>query len=458
MKPDFDQFKKNIKGKKVAVAGVGVSNIPLIKYLLKMGAKVTAFDKRPMEELDSKVNEFKDYINWSLGESYLDNLKGFDYIFKTPFMRYDIDVLNKAREEGTIITSEIEEFLRYCKGKIFGVTGSDGKSTSTTLIYEILKEEGYTTYIGGNIGFPLFDKLDEIQEEDMVVVELSSFQLMKIGISPEVAIVTNVTPNHLDMHKDMQEYIDAKKEIFKYQDSDSLLILNKDNELTRSFAKEAKGEVRFFSSKEKADAYYKDDVIYLNDKEVIRLSQMKLLGVHNAENLCDAILATKDYVSLDTVRKVAKTFNGVKHRAQFIKEIKGVKYYNDSIASSPTRTIATLSSLKNYHGKINVILGGHDKNLSYTELGKVLSKIAKNAVIVGESKEKMVKEFKSLNDEVLNSKIHEAITFEEAVKMAHDLAKNGEIVILSPACASFDFFRNFEKRGEKFVEIVNTLK
>lgn len=185
MKPDFDQFKKNIKGKKVAVAGVGVSNIPLIKYLLKIGAKVTAFDKRPMEELDPKVNEFKDDINWSLGESYLDNLKGFDYIFKTPFMRYDIDVLNKAREEGTIITSEIEEFLRYCKGKIFGVTGSDGKSTSTTLIYEILKEEGYTTYIGGNIGFPLFDKLDEIQEEDMVVVELSSFQLMKIGISPE---------------------------------------------------------------------------------------------------------------------------------------------------------------------------------------------------------------------------------------------------------------------------------
>lgn len=458
MKKNFEDFKKEIRGKKVAVAGIGVSNIPLIKYLLNLGADITAFDQRPFEELDPKVNEFKDKVKFNLGKDYLSGLKGFDYIFKTPFMRYDIEVLNKAREEGTIITSEIEEFLRYCKGKVFGVTGSDGKSTSTTLIYEILKEEGYKTYIGGNIGFPLFDRLDEITEKDMVVVELSSFQLMKIGLSTPIAVVTNVTPNHLDMHKGMDEYVDAKREIFIHQGEDDLLILNKDNEITRKFGEEAKGRVRWFSSKEPADAYYKDDVIYMDGKEVVRLSEMKLLGVHNAENLCDAMLATKDFVKIDSVIKVAKTFNGVKHRAQFIRELNGIKFYNDSIASSPTRTIATLTSLKNYHGKINVILGGHDKNLSYTELGKLISKITKNAVIVGESKEKMVKEFRSLNDEVLNSKTHEAITFEEAVEKAHCLAEPGDIVILSPACASFDFFRNFEKRGERFVELVNEIK
>lgn len=458
MRPDFEDFKRNIKGKKVAVAGIGVSNIPLIKYLLKLGADITAFDQRPLEELDKAVLDFKDDVTLVLGPDYLEKLKGFDYIFKTPFMRYDIKELNKAREEGTIITSEIEELARYCKGKIFGVTGSDGKSTSTTLIYELLKNEGYKTYIGGNIGFPIFDKLDEIKEEDMVVIELSSFQLMKLGLSTDVAVVTNVTPNHLDMHLDMQEYIDAKKEIFIHQDEKGILVLNKDNEITRSFAKEAKGEVRWFSSKEKADAYYEDDVIYLDGKEVTRLSNMKLLGVHNAENLCDAMLATKDYVSIDTIRKVAHEFNGVKHRAQFIRELNGVKYYNDSIASSPTRTIATLTSLRNYHGKINVILGGHDKNLNYTELGKLLSKIAKNIVIVGESREKMVREFKSLCDENLNKKIHEEYTFEGAVKKASELAESGDIVILSPACASFDFFRNFEKRGERFVELVNELK
>ena len=208
MKKSFNEFKRFIKDKNTAVLGIGVSNIPLIRYLVALGAKVSAFDKKEENELGAGAKEFKALgVTLVLGADYMENLHGFQVIFKTPSMRIDMPALVKEKQAGAFITSEIEEFVKYCPAKIFGVTGSDGKTTTTTLIYKMLVEEGYKTWVGGNIGTPLFTQIEEINSKDMVVLELSSFQLMTMNVSPEVAVFTNLSPNHLDMHKNMQEYI-----------------------------------------------------------------------------------------------------------------------------------------------------------------------------------------------------------------------------------------------------------
>lgn len=455
MKPLFELFKNKIKGKKVAVVGVGVSNTPLIKFLLKLGARVTAFDKRSEAELQENIKDFAEYIELSTGEDYLSRLTGFDIIFRTPGMRPDTPELLKAAEEGAEITSEMMEFLRYCKGKTIGITGSDGKSTTTTMTYELLKKAGHSAYLGGNIGFPLFDKIEEITEEDIVVLELSSFQLMDMDVSTDIAVVTNLSPNHLDVHKDMDEYIEAKKNIFKFQDEKGILIINEDNEITRSFAPEAKGEVKFFSSKVKADAYYEDGGIYLKDEPVVKLTDMKVRGVHNAENLCAAMLATQGNVEIPVIKDFAENFPGVHHRCEFVREYKGVRYYNDSIASSPTRTMATVRSFPDYKGRINIILGGYDKNLPFENLVEEGSPYFRNVILVGASKPKILDAFLK-EDEKARPNIIQADTFEDAVEKARDAAKEGDLVLMSPANASFDMFKNFEFRGKKFKELVDS--
>lgn len=454
MRKDFSEFKAFIKDKKVGVVGIGVSNIPLIRFLIDLGAQVSAFDKRELKELDAAVFDFVEEVALHLGEDYLENLKGLDVIFKTPGMRIDEPHLVKAREEGAIITSEMEEFLKYCKGTTFGVTGSDGKTTTTTILGNLLKEGGYRVFVGGNIGVPLFTRTEEIKEEHMVVLELSSFQLMTMDVSPNIAIVTNLSPNHLDMHKDMQEYIDAKKNIFLYQTPEDLLILNMDNEITNSFAAEAKGLVEFFSSqKETEDAYYLDGSLYIRDERILELKEMKIKGIHNAENFLAAFLAAKDYVTIDTMRKVAKSFTGVKHRCQFVREVDGVTYYNDSIASSPTRTLASLRAIDT---KVNLIAGGYDKNLDFSPLAAEGHRFIKNLILVGTTKYKI----KSVFDDLANLEgkyipIHLADSFEDAVNIAREISKPGDIVTFSPACASFDMFKNFEERGDKFTQLVN---
>ena len=341
MKKPFKEFKEFIKGKKVAVVGIGVSNIPLIRFLVKLGAQVTAFDKKNREELGNIANEFDNLsVILELGDNYLDKLTGFEVVFKTPSMRIDCEALLRAKEEGAYITSEMEEFVKYCKGKIFGITGSDGKTTTTTIISKLLIEAGYKTWVGGNIGTPLFSNIEDISSEDKVVLELSSFQLMTMDTPIDVAVVTNLAPNHLDMHKDMEEYINAKKNIFLYQDKSGILILNRENEITHSFVSEAKGEVREFSSKQRLEkgAYFKDDILYVDGEEVCTKDDVLIKGVHNIENYLAAFLATKEDVSIDVMKKVVKTFGGVEHRCELVRELNGVKYYNDSIASSPTRT------------------------------------------------------------------------------------------------------------------------
>ena len=458
MKKDFNEFKEYILGKKVAVVGIGVSNIPLINFLLKLGADVTGFDRKTKEELGDIAIDFEGKgVKLELGDGYLDKLTGFEVVFKSPSMRIDSEALVKAKKEGAYITSEMEEFVRYTKGKVYAVTGSDGKTTTTTIISKLLKEQGYKTWVGGNIGTPLFAEIENIKDQDRVVLELSSFQLMTMNEAIDVAVCTNLAPNHLDMHKDMQEYIDSKKNIFLYQNQDDILVVNRENDITYNFEKEAKGIVREFSSKRKIEngAYYEDGVLYLEGKEVCKKEDIVIKGMHNVENYLAAFISTKDEVSVEVMKKVAMRFTGVEHRCEFIREIDGVKYYNDSIASSPTRTLA---GLKAFDKKIILIAGGYDKNIPFEPLAYEGYPYIKELVLVGATSDKIEEAFKRLeNEKDIKVNIRRASTLEEAVSICKSIAENGDVVTLSPACAAFDMFTNFMVRGNTFKNIVNSL-
>ena len=464
----FEAFRTRMIGKKVAVIGMGVSNIPLIRYLINLKSEITVFDKRDEEKLDPiLVEEFKSKrVNFSLGLDYLDSLVGFDYIFRSPSMRPDIDEVQKEIARGAILTSEIEMVLKLCPGRIIGITGSDGKTTTTTLIYKMLCEEGYNCYMGGNIGTPLFADIDKMKPDDFVVLELSSFQLMTARVSPSVAVITNISPNHLDIHKDYEEYINAKKNIFLYQKEDGLLVLNYDNEITRKCEEEAKGKVRFFSTHSSlsngvilADD---DSAIFICEngdrREVIKANEIKLIGRHNLENACTAIAAVKEFVSINSIRSVLTTFGGVEHRNELVRVIDEVEWRNDSIGSSPSRTIAGLLS---FNQKVILIAGGYDKNLDYNELGTYIVDHVKSLILLGQTAERIKEatikamEEKSIPEDEL--KIFDCSTLEEAVSVARELSVNGDVVLFSPASASFDMFKNFEERGNKFKELVNSL-
>lgn len=459
MKKDFNNFKEFIKNKKVAVVGIGVSNIPLINFLVELEAKVTAFDMKNKEELGEVAVDFESKgVKLELGEGYLDRLTGFEVVFKTPSMRIDCNALVKVKEEGAYITSEIEEFVRYTKGKVFAVTGSDGKTTTTTIISELLKAEGYKTWVGGNIGTPLFAEIEKIKDQDKVVLELSSFQLMTMDCPVDIAIVTNITPNHLDMHKGMEEYVEAKKNIFKYQDNNGILIINDENDITSKLDKEAKGKVYKFSSLkiEGEDAYYNDGALYVENKLVCEKENIIIKGMHNVENYLAAFLAVKDDVKIETMKKVAETFGGVEHRCEFVRSLNEVSYYNDSIASSPTRTVA---GLKAFDKPVILLAGGYDKKIPFEPLAYEGYEKIKTLILFGLTKYKIEDAFKKLEVEKgIHVNIYIVDTLEDAVEKAKEIATAGDKVTLSPACASFDMFKNFMIRGNKFKEIVLGLK
>jgi len=458
MKKDFREFKDFIKGKRTAVVGLGVSNRPLIDFLIGMGAAVSGFDKKNESEFPEVAAELKAKgVILMLGERYLDNLTGYDVVFKTPGMRIDCEALSRASAEGAVITSEMEEFVRYCPAKVFGITGSDGKTTTTSLIYSMLKEEGHNTWVGGNIGTPLFTRIEEMKANDKVVLELSSFQLMTMNVSPEVAVITNLSPNHLDMHKGMEEYVWAKENIYRYQSESDLLVLNRDNEITYGMMPKAPGRVMLFSTKEKPaeGAWFEDGSLYLKGEKVCEKNEMILKGMHNVENLLAAFCAVCEDVHVETMRKVATTFSGVEHRCEFVRELDGVKYYNDSIASSPSRTVAGLAA---FEKPVILIAGGYDKKIPFEPLAEQGLEHIKTLVLVGATKEKIKAAFDNeFKKRGYSIPVIMADTFEEAVSKAKEAASTGDIVTLSPACASFDMFVNFEKRGNAFKEIVNNL-
>lgn len=455
-------FEENLKNKKIAIIGLGVSNIPLIDYLHDFQAKIAVFDKRNEEKIDKgvleKIENYK--ISKNFGENYLSNLKDFDIIFKSPSCRPDLPEIEAEVKRGAILTSEIEKVLELAPCKIIAVTGSDGKTTTTSLIYEIVKQK-YKAYLGGNIGIPLFTKIKEMQPENVVVLELSSFQLMTMKKSPDIAVVTNVTPNHLDIHKSYEEYIEAKKNIFLNQNEDNTLVLNYDNEITKNFAKTAKSKVIFFSSKEKIEngVIYDDGIIKISEdglrRHLLKLKDTHLRGTHNAENICAAVAATKDLVQIEDQINAIKGFEGVPHRIEFVREINGSKWYNDSIASSPTRTIAGLNS---FDEEIVLIAGGYDKHLDYEPIAKPILDKVKTLILLGQTSGKILNAVKEKQGELgIKIDIFKVDTLEEAVDKAKMEAKPNQVVLFSPASASFDMFKNFEERGNKFKELVKNL-
>ncbi len=453
MNSKLETFKQNIKGKRVVVLGIGISNKPLIQMLLSYGAIVTACDKK--DDLTPElVSLMRMGAKFSLGEKYLDNLD-CDLLIRTPGMRPDLPQILAAKKRGAKITSEMELFFDLCPCKIIGVTGSDGKTTTATLIYNLLKREGYTVHLGGNIGTPLLPKIESIEKGQYVVVELSSFQLMTMKKSPQIAVVTNVSPNHLDIHKGMEEYIEAKKNIFINQTKTGRLIINEDNDITRTFGAEAKGNVLTFGRvSTEANVHLENDKIYMDGTMVVDTKDILLPGAHNVENYMAAIAAVQKLVKPTTVRKVAKSFAGVEHRIEYVKEVDGVKFYNDSIASSPTRARAGLYS---FEQKVILIAGGYDKRIPFDQFGHDVKARVKRLYLIGATASK-------INDAVVRAyggkktmPIFIYPTLEQAVKEAYMGAEAGDIVMLSPACASFDMFKNFEERGKRYKELVKSL-
>ncbi len=459
----LEEFNEYIRFRKVAVIGLGVSNMPLLEYLYEKKAQVTVFDERTMDEIPSEtINKINTYeFSYSFGKNCLEKLNGFNIIFRSPSCLPTRTELQKETERGAIVTTEVEMLMEMCPCKIIGVTGSDGKTTTTSLINAILKKAGYKTFLGGNIGTPLFTKLPEMEPNDIVVLELSSFQLMNMHISPDIAIITNITPNHLNIHKDYQEYIDAKKCIFKNQNEKGILILNYDNDITRECAKEANGNVVFFSSKVKLDNGFIVDgniIKECNDKvrkHILNTDEVILGGNHNFQNIATALAATKTLVDTDIAVQAIKEFKPVEHRIEFVKEIDGVKWYNDSASSSPTRTISGINAFKE---NIILIAGGYDKNLEYEPLAKPVVDKVSTLILIGQTAEKIYDVVKN-ESEKENKKINIYMcdTLEQTIEIAKKSAKKGDVVLFSPASASFDMFKNFADRGHKFKDLVNKI-
>lgn len=437
----------------VSVVGLGISNMPLLYWLLEKGANITARDKKNKEDIPRFEELESKGVKFVCGEDYLENITD-DVIFRSPGIRPDIVQFREAVSRGALLTSEMELFFELCPAHILGITGSDGKTTTTTICSLLLEKQFGKVFLGGNIGSPLLPRVDEMTKDDWAVVELSSFQLMDMRRSPEIAIITNISPNHLNWHKDMEEYVRAKKNIF-LNPTCRKVALNFSNEITRKCASEVPILTEVVSFCGNDFIHCDNGIIYYYDKEIMRISDIKLPGEHNVQNYMAACAALYDIVDFDIIKETARTFGGVPHRLQLIREKDGVKYYNSSIDSSPTRTAAALSSFNDKNTII--ILGGYDKNIPFAPLAKPLCEKVKHIVLTGATAEKIEKEIKETDYAPALPPISREDDFDKAVMLASTFAENGDRVLLSPACASFDAFPNFEKRGERFSEIVDKL-
>lgn len=448
-------------GKKCTVIGLGISNLPLIDFLLARGATVSARDQKEIDKNNPKIKSYLDAgVHFRCGIEYLKDIDG-DFIFRSPGIRPDVPEIKAAVAQGAILTSEMELFFSLCPAKIFAVTGSDGKTTTTTLIYKLLEAsakregKGRKVYVGGNIGAPLLPRVEEMRANDYAVVELSSFQLMTMQNSAWGAAITNITPNHLNWHTDMKEYTLAKHNVFRH--GAKRIVLNADNDLTAALIKNIQGAKVVFSlekSKNDFDGDIKicleDGYIAVNGDKYLKVSDIKIPGNFNVANYMCAIGMTLDHVKKEDISEIATSFGGVEHRNEFVREVNGVKYYNSSIDSSPSRTIAALSS---YPKKPILICGGRDKHVPFDMLAIEILQKAKTLILTGEAREQILCAMQ--NAGCGNFPITVCADFTDAICTAHALATDGDIVLFSPACTSFDVFKNFEERGKRFKEIVN---
>ena len=453
MNSKFEDYFHSLKNKKIAVLGLGVSNRPLVRLLLEYGCDVVGCDKTPREKLDAEVLELEKMgCSLHVGESYLQNVEA-DLLFRTPGMHPANPAIEALRQRGAEVTSEMEVFFEVCPCTLLAVTGSDGKTTTTTLVSEMLKAAGKTVWLGGNIGTPLLPLVRQMRAEDYAVVELSSFQLMDMKRSPQRAVITNLAPNHLDIHKDMEEYVQAKTNIFRYQDENGLLILNADNAITAGFR--GNGITHYFSRQNQTDVCIEDGVICRHGEKVLPVGDILIPGVHNVENYMAAIAMVEGLVDDDTIRHVAKTFGGVEHRIELVRVKEGVRFYNDSIASSPSRTIA---GLRSFPEKVILIAGGYDKHIPYDVLGPEICAHVKKLFLGGATGEKIrqaVVSCPEYHPEMLE--IVDCGSFEPAVRAAAAAARPGDVVLMSPASAAFDQFKNFMVRGEFYKKLVKEL-
>ena len=457
---NFEEYLDSLRDKTVAVIGIGVSNQPLIQLLLSRGIRVTACDKKNREALGIVAEQLEaNGCSLRLGEGYLDGLTE-DVIFRTPGMRPDLPQFTAAVKRGSILTSEMEVFFEVCPCPKIAVTGSDGKTTTTTIIAELLKRAGKTVHLGGNIGHPLLAETGKMKPEDIAVLELSSFQLMTMTHSPHIAVVTNLAPNHLDVHKDFREYIDAKENIFTHQSAEDIAVFNADNPYTLEEAGRAVGRARLFSRQKELEdgVFLRGGAIIAKrdgaERQVMTAADIKLPGVHNIENYMAAIAAVDGLVPDGIIRDFAREFGGVEHRIELIRTRNGVRWYNDSIASSPSRTIAGLNSFKE---KVILIAGGKDKGISYESLGPVINDHVKFLILCGATAG-VIRQSTEQAPNYGGLEIADVTDYHEAVALADSRAEEGDVVILSPASTSFDRFANFMERGRVFKDIVNALK
>lgn len=455
----LQEYVDSLRGKRVAVLGIGVSNTPLIDLLLDNGLPITVCDMRDECTMEDEAEILSTRgAELRLGSGYLDGLEGFDVIFRTPGLLPTDPHLVAAREHGVTVTSEMEAFFQLCPCRTIGITGSDGKTTTSSIIAELLKAGGKRVHLGGNIGKPLLTEIPDIHPDDVAVLELSSFQLHSINIRPDVAVITNVSPNHLDKHPTYEDYIESKKRIFLNQTGDDLLVLNRDNGITARFAEEAGSRVVQFSHREtvKNGVFFRDGMLYYSHdyavEAIIPETEILLPGEHNVENYMAAFAAVDGLVSPEMCRQVARTYGGVRHRLELIRKLDGVSYINDSIATSPTRTIAGLRAMRT---KPILIAGGHDKHVSFDRLADEIAERVKALYLTGDTAEQIEKAVrKSVFFDPSRLPIYVVPDLKTAVEEARAHSIPGDVVLLSPACSSFDRFKNFAERGDTFRKIV----
>ena len=452
-------YIESLRHKTVAVIGIGVSNTPLLELLLAEGIRVTACDKRSREQMGEQAEHLEQLgCELHLGADYLKDLDA-DVIFRTPGLRPDVPEIAACVDRGAVLTSEMEVFFEVCPCTIIAVTGSDGKTTTTTIIAELLKAAGRRVWVGGNIGHPLLCEADGMLATDYAVLELSSFQLMTMKHSPHIAVVTNLAPNHLDVHRDMAEYVAAKENIFRHQSGEDVAVFNADNDITAEQSRRAPGRARLFSRQgEVTDGVFLrgEDIVCRSgghERVVMTTGDIKIPGVHNVENYMAAIAAVDGLVPDEVIRDFAREFGGVEHRIELVRTYRGVRYYNDSIASSPSRTIA---GLRSFHEKVILIAGGYDKHIPFDVLGPEIVEHVKLLVLCGATADKIRAAVENAPGyQPGKPEIRDVTPFTAAVEAARDRAQPGDVVTLSPACAAFDQFKNFAERGKFFKSIVN---
>ena len=453
------QYLAGLRGKRVTVIGIGVSNRPLLGLLARAGAVVTARDKKTEDQLGDIAPQLREWgVELVLGERYMENIEG-DVVFRTPGLRPDHPGLVAAAEKGAVITSEMEVFFEVCSCPVIAVTGSDGKTTTTSVIAEMLRAAGRTVWLGGNIGTPLLDQADQMRPDHVAVLELSSFQLMSMKKAPAVAVITNLSPNHLDWHRDFEEYVEAKRNLFKQQGREDVLVLNYDNLPSRELAEKAPGQVRFFSRESFAlpgGVWLKNGELLDNGEAIMEVGDIRIPGMHNVENYMAACAALRGIVPHAVMKQVARAFNGVEHRLELVRELDGVKYYNDSIASSPSRTLAGIRCFP--ADKIILIAGGYDKHIPFDELGAALPCGVRTVLLCGATADKIEAAIKAAPDyREGRPELARFDDLDDTVAYARKIARPGDLVLLSPACASFDQFPNFAARGRYFKELVHKL-